>query len=204
MINAIKLNKTFDLPPYLIGNSTAQLGKIVNGVYRGIRYFTIDNSEVPHLLTMIPKKYREQFKVNWVEMNCTIPIHTDSLNQTAINIYYKTDNATTNFYRPKNENSHYIDQSSVQQQHVEVTPWFLKKDVEYLESFCAKVSEGWLFNNQTPHDVQPIIDDNAETFVVRDVIYRCNIHRTFVQIWSSVYTFDDVKQMLEYTGYIDK
>ena len=204
MINAIKLNRTFDLPSYSIGGISTQIGKIVNGVYRGIRYFDIiQDSE---LLTMIPPKYREHFHLSWVEINCTIPIHIDAINRTAINIYYKTDNAITNFYRPVTENSQYYDQSNVSRTSNtdEATPWFLKKDVECLESFCAEVSEGWLLNNQTPHDVHPIVDNQAETFFVNDMLYRCNIYRTFVQLWSPVCTFDQVKQMLEYTGYIDK
>ena len=206
MINAVKLNKSFNLTSYTIGDLATQIGRIVNGVYRGIRYFDISNTEASDLLTMIPKKYREYFKVSWIEINCTIPIHIDAINQTSINIYYKTDNATTNFYQSKTDKSMYYDQSDVyhKDNNNESTPWFSKNDVEYLESFCANVSDGWLLNNKTPHDVHPIVDNQAETFMVNDTIYRCNIYRTFVQIYSPVCTFDEVKQMLEYTGYIDK
>lgn len=205
-MNAIKLKKQFDLHSYQLEGLTTQFGLIVNGVYRGIRYFKVQDKAALKLLDMIPERYQSNFDFSWVEINCKIPIHVDSINQSVINIYYKTGDAVTNFYKPKVKNSYYFDQTNAYH-HNEVdqesTQWFQEENVDLVESFIAHEKDGWVLNTSQPHSVNPSNILNGETFEVNGVIYSCDIFRTFVQIYTATYQFDQVCEMLQATGYID-
>ena len=85
-----------------------------------------------------------------MRINTTIPPHTDSGIKSTINIYLKTDNCLTQFYKFKN------DKPKTEQVENQTDGFiFDENDLEKTTSFIAKPNEAWLLDVSLPHSVVP-------------------------------------------------
>jgi len=140
-----KLNKEFIIDDYVIKD--VQMSFLKGD--RGIAYHYVDFGKF-NMLNIIPKQYKEYFFVTMMCINTQIPPHTDSGIKSNINIYLKTDNCLTQFYKFKN-NTPKTEQVDNQ------TDGFIfdENDLEKTTSFIAKPNEVWLLDVSQPHSVIP-------------------------------------------------
>lgn len=111
--------------------------------FKGTRYNAVSIESNKHLLEIFPEPFRYYFRLAYFEANCAVRPHIDHGPKTSINIYLKTDNCKTSFYR-------FIDESK---------PRIIPLDTKNLEevgSFIAKDGEAWILNVAKPHSVEPL------------------------------------------------
>jgi hypothetical protein len=138
-----KLNKEFDIGDYKILD--VQMSFLKGD--KGIAYHYVDFDKFS-VLDIIPKEYRDHFFVTMMCINTQIPPHTDSGIKSNINIYLKTDNCLTQFYKFKND-------TPKTEQVANQTDGFLfdESDLEKTNGFIAKPNEAWLLDVTKPHSV---------------------------------------------------
>jgi len=171
-----KLNKEFIINDYTI--KEVQTSFMKSG--KGIAYHYVDFNKF-NMFDIIPEKYRDYFFVTMMCINTQIPPHSDSGIKSNINIYLKTDNCLTQFYKFKN-NTPQTEQVKNQ------TDGFIfnENDLEKTNSFIAKTNEAWLLNVSLPHSVIP----------------QGRFEDRMAVAMSSTLCYDEVKQILTMTGQI--
>lgn len=141
---------------------------------KGIVYHNVDFDKF-NIFDILPKKYEDYFFATLMCINTEIPPHTDSDIKSTINIYLKTDNCLTQFYKFKT-NTPKTEQVDNQ------TDGFIfdESDLEKTSSFIAKPNEAWLLDVSQPHSVIPqgefkdrmavAISSSLEYSVVYDIL----------------------------------
>jgi len=130
--------------PEVVGKVITSYGFFENNYFRGICYYEIDNND---LLSIIKPEYHKYFTTSlMVITNKEILPHTDSDTTIVINIYIKTANAKTIFYKGgdkkyqlNNQTDGYI---------------YDKKDLTEMFSFQAISGDIWKLNVKEIHSVE--------------------------------------------------
>lgn len=116
---------------------------------KGIAYHYVNFGKF-NIFDIIPEKYKEYFFVTLMHINTEIPPHTDSGIKSTINIYLKTDNCLTQFYKFKNNTPKTEQVDNQTDGYI-----FDESDLEKTDSFIAKPNEAWLLDVSLPHSVIP-------------------------------------------------
>lgn len=126
-------------------------GTTVDNKFVGISYYNISFFVQKLIIKkFIPKKYEHLFEVTWMEITSPyIPPHTDSNIKCVINIYMKTNNATTSFYNIKNTNYKTTKIKNQTDGYI-----FDETELEKICEFTANINDAWLLNVKTPHSVR--------------------------------------------------
>ena len=113
------------------------------------------------LKNIVPAKYQKYFAVNLAILsNDIIYPHCDE-GKVTINFYIQTANATTSFYRvkdPLQPEKFFRDTKARLWDHDEV---------DYVNSFTAKVGEIWVLDTQVPHGVKCESKENRIAYTLR-------------------------------------
>jgi hypothetical protein len=118
-----------------------------------------------------------------MKINYNIPPHTDSYVYATINFYVKAINCQTNFFNK-------ADYSLGVKMTTQTTGrTYSEENLEHTGSFVAESGDAWLLDVSSPHSVK-----NLGAGVV---------DRVALVLQSSNYTFDQVRSMLQETGYIN-
>lgn len=174
----IKLNKKFD-----VGNFTETslfIEYAING--KGIGYYNIDTPNKDIILSVIPEKYKSEFTIKEMKINCNIPPHTDSYVYATINFYVKAANCQTNFFNKANASL------GVKMTNQTTGRTFKEDDLELTGSFIAESGDVWLLDVSSPHSVKNLGTSPPD--------------RIALVLQSLNYNFDDLCAMLQETGYI--
>jgi hypothetical protein len=149
------------------------------GNFLGLHYRFADISNADKLLEIIPEEYRKSFCLSVMEINTTVPPHTDSGIKVVINFYYDTDGGFTRFYRLK------TDKPTLHQIENQHDGGFIfdLDDLEFAGEFSAKPGDAWILDVTYPHSVTP----------------RTDKKRVAVQMATADFTYDQVLLMLKHT-----
>jgi len=176
----IKLNKKFDVSRFTETNLINAYA--IDG--KGIGFYNIDNYNKELILSVIPERFRKDFFVREMKINRNIPPHTDSYVYATINFYVKAVNCQTNFFKK-------VDSSLGVKMTTQTTGRTFKEDqLEHTGNFVAESGDAWLLDVSSPHSVKNL---GAEP-----------VDRIALVLQSSIYTFDQVKEMLLETNHISK
>lgn len=147
---------------------------------RGIKYSEVSFSKFQDVMNIIPTRYQKDFCLLVMEVNSKIPPHTDSGIKTVINVYIKTDNCVTQFYKLKNEKP-----STYQVENQ--TDGFLYKEEDLIpvDGFIALPKETWLLDVREIHSVINLSDFES---------------RVSISLSTDKYDFKEVCEMLKETG----
>ena len=144
-----KLNHNYTIGEYIVKDRQISFGETIDGNFFGIEYCHV-NTKKDILDMIMPKEYQKYFYTTIMKINRQIPPHTDSGIKTTINFYIQTDNCLTKFYRFKNNNP-----KTKQVENQSDGFIFDLNDLEEIDSFIAKPTEGWVLNVTKPHSVIP-------------------------------------------------
>lgn len=171
-----KLKCKFDIKNYQIHEMKSCFMK--DGY--GIKYSELTFPQFSDVMNIIPERYQKDFCLLIMEVNSEIPPHTDSGIKTVINVYIRTDNAATNFYKLKSDTPKI---SQVENQ----TDGFLyeKEDLDLTGFFIAKPAETWILDVREIHSVTKMYDFE---------------YRTSISLSTDKYSYDEVCEMLKETG----
>jgi hypothetical protein len=183
-MNFIKLKNKLVIEKYEIDQLVVRYGVEKENKFFGIQYFSTSQNIEP-VISLIPERYRSDFKTLIMKINVGIPPHTDSKILSTINLYIKSDNCYTKFYKIK-------EQSEIKTTKLENQTngsIFDPSSLEFVDEFCANDTEIFLLNVTKPHSV----------------ISPCKIYdeRIAICLQSTIHNFDDVKNMLVETGNIE-
>ena len=93
-----KLDITFDVPDFDIGDLVVEYGLDISGNFHGLWYNEIlDESKCP-LKSIIPEELQDSFVIQLMQANTYIHPHTDSDTLAVINFYLSTNGCTTQFH----------------------------------------------------------------------------------------------------------
>lgn len=147
---------------------------------RGIKYSEVSFPQFAEIMNIIPEQYQKDFCLLIMEVNSEIPPHTDSGIKTVINVYIRTDNCATKFYKLKNN-------SPKTYQVENQTDGFLYKeeDLDLLGYFIAKPTETWILDVREIHSVVKMYEFE---------------YRTSISLSTDKYSYDEVCEMLKETG----
>ena len=170
-----KLNRKIFISEYPKGELYISYGD-----HSRIRYYkTIRSSEA---LSIIPERYRSKFLLLLVEITNNIPAHTDSGITCNINFYIDSGNYQTNFWKV-------LDGDQTYQVANQTNGKVFKPDaVELVDSFFAQAGDVYLLDVTKPHSVE------CDT---------PGLKRVALSLQTASFTFDEVKEMLKETGYMD-
>jgi len=130
--------------PKKIGRAITSYGYIENNYFKGICYYEIENND---LLSIIKPEYRTHFKSSlMVITNKEILPHTDSDTTMVVNIYIKTANAKTIFYKGGDKKYQIPNQTNG---YV-----YQKEDLTKVFSFKAIEGDIWKLNVKEIHGVE--------------------------------------------------
>lgn len=149
-MNFVKLKSTLDISDYLVQDTFISFGLTVDDMFKGIKYSSVKTSLRETVLDLIPEEYRRYFDISIMQVNTTIPPHTDSNITATINFYIKTDDCLTQFYSLKNE-------TPAKHQITNQTTGYLFSidELDKADSFVASPGEIWLLDVTKPHAVLP-------------------------------------------------
>jgi hypothetical protein len=178
-MNFLKLKDNFNVPNFEKGDLKTKYGIEIDGIWRGIKYFRLNQIDEENVKSILPKKIRSDFEILLMIINSTIPPHTDDLISLTINIYLETSLCKTQFY--SYDPSHPTSQLENQKNGRLFDP----KNLKLEDSFVAREGEVWLLNVTTPHSVYPIEKSQR------------HVQRTAISLQTSKYSFDDIKELIE-------
>ena len=93
-----KLDITFDVPDFDIGDLVVEYGLDISGNFHGLWYNEIlDESKCP-LKSIIPEELQDSFVIQLMQANTYIHPHTDSDTLAVINFYLSTNGCITQFH----------------------------------------------------------------------------------------------------------
>lgn len=141
-----KLNKAFEKPLYLITDGLKTF-TVESG--QGIDYKKIWSPDVESLMSVIPRRYWNDFHLTLMTINRPIPPHTDTEIITTLNFYIETGGAKTVFYEPTVENPKTF---QIENQ----TDGFIysKDELKEVGNFVAKDFEIWVLDVKKIHSVE--------------------------------------------------
>lgn len=172
-----KLNKSFEKPLYVV---TEGLKTFTDIEGQGIDYKKIWSPDVDKLMSIIPKRYWNDFHLTLMTINHPIPPHTDTEIITTINFYMETGGAKTVFYEP------IVDSPRITQIKNQTDGFiYFKEDLKEVDSFVAKDFEIWVLDVKKIHSVEGDIK-----------------LRTAVTLGTFNRTYSDVMEMLKETNSI--
>lgn len=178
-----KLKYEFIHSPINKIQSHIKFGVVSDQKFRGIEYFDLGLSNTKNYWNLLPEKYRSDFALLLMQINSSVPAHTDSGIKCTINFYKETQNCITAFYK---------ETESVKKFQIEnQTDGYIYDEQGLIEigSFLAKPNEVWLLDVTIPHSVKPNRNHLA-------------INRTAVTLATSKYAYDDVCGMIKETGWL--
>lgn len=173
-----KLNKKFDVSKFTeatLFNSYTKDGK-------GIAFYNINNYQRNLILSVIPERFRNDFLIKEMKINCNIPPHTDSYITATINFYVKANDCETKFYKKVDDNI------GVKMTNQTNGRTYKEDQLEFTGSFVAETNDVWLLDVSNPHSVQSLNTNEVD--------------RVAIVLNSLKYNFDQVYAMLQETGYI--
>jgi len=176
-----QLNVNFNPVSYIPTEKKMEYGKYANNKFFGIQYFSVLNVE-KEFWGMIPEQYHQFFRLRLMEINTSIPPHTDSGILVTINCYVGTMNARTTFYE-RNLNAS-------TRQVANQTNGYLFDPAELIEvdSFVANEFETWILDVTYPHSIK--IPDGMQG------------KRKAISLQTNDFTYSEVLEMLKETGSI--
>ena len=208
----LKLNKKFHLSgESRKGKSIVSHGKNVNEEFMGVNYIGIATSDAAEIFSVIPERFRPDFHLVLMNINSFIPPHIDNSITSTINFYIKPDECKTQFYEFKGDVK-------------SKTNVYSLDELEAAESFFADDYSAYLLDVTKPHAVWDMGDDlindqmrimhtyeDAKADMVPDMSKKQadfpmgykNTNRVAICLQSSKHCFDDVKKMLQETGYAE-
>jgi hypothetical protein len=143
-----KLKYKYLIDTYSEKEEFVSYGKDVNGKFKGIKYLNTTVSNIETILEIFPPEYRKDFSVSLMKVSSQIPPHTDSMSQTVINFYIKTENCTTQFYDLKVPNPRCFQIPNQTNGFI-----FEVDDLIPTESFVAEDGDAYVLNVSRPHAV---------------------------------------------------
>ena len=179
----VKLKNNHSIQPYLFvtGGLNTHYSVEKSGKTVGIGYFGVDIFDPNVFCNYIPERYIKDFIFQHMKINYRIPPHIDSDIKATLNFYLKTDNCETVFYTIKENTKSFKFENQTNGSS------YAYDDLNKVDSFVAHNNEVWLLDVTIPHSVETTQTD----------IYR---HAIVVQ--TNVYTFHQVKEILQETGNI--
>lgn len=152
---AIKLGKLAlkdikDIPVNITGLSN-EFGVYKDGIFCGIRYYTLDKTAIHHLKSkMLPKHLYDKFEIflMLISYDHILP-HIDNNIKTVINYYLKASDAITYFWKLKSNNQEDIIQLNNQTDGC-IYPY---ERLDYIYEFKAKDNDIWVLNVKQIHSV---------------------------------------------------
>ena len=131
-----KLDLEIDIPSYEIGKKEIEYGLEIDNNFTGLWY---SNLKLTDKIDFIPKEYKSNFYLLFLEANSYILPHSDSGPTAVINFYIETNNCATQFYEVKDN----------------AEPYQIETD-----SFIAQPGDIYILNVNKIHSVIPL--DNQE------------------------------------------
>jgi len=180
-MSAVKLKKQLALNDFLPDKKFISYGQHIDGLFRGLEYWTVllkNNSEI---LNIIPEQYIDDFSLSFLKINTSyVPPHTDSNILSTINFYIDTEECATIFFNFKNNE---VKKHQLENQ----TTGYLFNDDDLIEyqRFVAHPHEAWLLDVTKPHSVVSSKNNFKE--------------RTAICLQSRIHSFEKVKQILKET-----
>jgi hypothetical protein len=175
-----KLNKSFDKPLYVVTDGLKTFTGIKEGdEKKGIDYKKIWSPDAEALLSVIPKRYWDDFHLTLMTINREIPPHTDTEIVTTINFYIQAGGkARTIFFEP------IVDEPRTVQVENQTDGYiYFKEDLKEVNSFTARDFDIWVLDVKKIHSVEG------------DITLR-----TAVTLGTFIHKYDDVVEMLKETG----
>ena len=185
-MNFMKLKYNLDISDYVVNETYISYGLTDNKIFKGITYSKIDTLFKSKIYSLIPEEDQKHFSMSVMELNWTIPPHTDSIITTTINFYVMTGNCVTQFYKLKPE----IVEPKIPNW---VPPtqttgrMFSLDELDEVDNFVANPGEIYLLDVTKPHSVRR--PPNVEF-----------VDRVAVCLQSSKFNFDETVQLLKSTG----
>lgn len=175
-----KLNRSFDKPLYAVTDGLKTFtGVNVGGEKKGIDYKKIWSPDAESLLSVIPKRYWDDFHLTLMTINREIPPHTDTEIVTTINFYIQSGGeARTVFFEPTVDNP----RTTQVENQTDGFIYFIE-DLKEVDSFTAKDFDIWVLDVKKIHSVEG------------DVTLR-----KAVTLGTFVHKYDAVVDMLKETG----
>ena len=95
----VKLQNEIIITQYDLNNIVQSYGRIIDGIWRGVKYYNVSSTEADKLWNLIPKNYHSEFFITLMSINSNIPAHTDSGILCTINVYIQPCDCVTTFYK---------------------------------------------------------------------------------------------------------
>jgi hypothetical protein len=177
----LKLKNNHSINPYhfITGGLNTHYSVTKTDKAAGIGYFGVDFFFPEIIYNYIPEKYMEDFILQHMKINHRIPPHTDSGIKTTLNFYLKTNKCLTVFYATKENATIYKNENQTNGNS------YAYEDLEKIGGFAARDNEVWLLDVTIPHSVETVQSD---------------VYRHAIVLQTDVYTFDQVKEILQETG----
>ena len=151
-----KLNLNFTPPEFQLGEREMEYGLNVDNEFRGIWYSGIKEDPDFELKKYIPKKYRNNFIVQLMEVNFFILPHIDSGGKSVINFYIETDKCLTQFYEIKKGSKPFQIDNQTDGCVYDV------KDLDKGPSFIARPGDVYILDVSKVHSVIPLGEEKVK------------------------------------------
>lgn len=155
-------NKKLDLPlkQNLLLN---QYGITLGDKFFGVGYYDVETSVEKKLLkTFIHPSVRKHFQIALMVINHSyIPPHIDNDLKMVMNLYMKTANATTYFWRPKKDVV-----TTLKLEMQSDGRLFKEEELECVGSFKAEMNDLWMLDVSKIHSVRCESDESQEALRV--------------------------------------
>ena len=169
----LKLNKQFNDIEYIENEKSFQ--------YMGFGAYSVSGVKNNPLNVVVPEKYRKDFYCEIVKIDGGTETHKDIDIITRINFYLCSGGYKTLFYYGA-ESSHYIKIDNIG------AAGYNRNQLQQGTSFVANDGDAYLLDVTQPHSIDPAVETPKE--------------RVFFAVNTNTYTFDQVKEMLQETGYL--
>lgn len=185
-MNFMKLKQNLDISDYVVNETFISYGFTDDTKFKGVKYSKTDTSFKSKIFSLIPGEYQQYFNTSVMEINWTIPPHTDSDITATINCYVKTGNCTTHFYKLKSEITE--PKTPAWKPASQTTGrMFSLDDLDEVDKFDANPGEIYLLDVSKPHSVRR----------PPDVVY---VDRVAICLQSKKFNFNETIKLLEATG----
>lgn len=170
----------FDKPIYMINGGLKTFTSVDDeGNIKGITYNKIWSPDMNNFYKIIPEKYRDDFCLSIMNINCAVPPHTDTEILVTINFYVETSGARTVFYES------IVDKPRTTQIENQTDGYlYFEEDLKETGSFIAKDYEVWVLDVKKIHSVI----GNLKT-------------RKAVTLSTNTHSYEDVIAMIKESGY---
>lgn len=170
-----KLKTKFVIPEFLIGDEVVHFG---GTSYSGI-WFNEISMTTNIFFSVIPERYRKDFKCRLMQIRGPVSPHTDSDMTVTINFYFSGTGGVTIFYdKPKEVETYQIENQ---------TNGFMfdKDQLKFNSVFSANIGDAYVLDITKPHEVTALNSD---------------IVRKALVLHTSRYSYEEVLKMLSETG----